>query len=70
MAMIFAMLIWGLSWSNAKIAGQYADPQLLMFWRFTFAAMTMVPTVFRDKTDNKTKIHTTITGGSYIHGSL
>jgi len=45
MAMIFAMLIWGLSWSNAKIAGQYADPQLLMFWRFTFAAMTMVPTM-------------------------
>ena len=32
MAMIFAMLFWGLSWSNAKIAGQYADPQLLMFW--------------------------------------
>ena len=45
MAMIFAMLIWGLSWSNGKIAGQYADPQLLMFWRFTFAAMTMVPTM-------------------------
>ena len=45
MAMIFAMLIWGLSWSNAKIAGQYADPQLLMFWRFTFASLTMIPTM-------------------------
>ena len=34
LAMFGGMLIWGLSWSNVKIAGTYADPQLLMFWRF------------------------------------
>jgi len=41
--MVFAILVWGLSWTNAKIAGRYADPQLLMFWRFIFASVTMVP---------------------------
>lgn len=41
--MVFAMLIWGISWPNAKIAGRYADPELLMAWRFILAAITMIP---------------------------
>ncbi len=41
--MVGAMLIWGISWPNAKIAGRYADPELLMVWRFIFAGSTMLP---------------------------
>ena len=44
--MIFAMLIWGLSWPNAKITGRYADPELLMIWRFIFGTVTMIPIMF------------------------
>ena len=45
-AMVAAMFIWGISWPNAKITGQYASPDLLMFWRFTLACATMIPIMF------------------------
>jgi len=41
--MIFAMLTWGLSWTNAKILGQYADAPLIMTWRFFFASISFAP---------------------------
>ena len=37
--MIVAMITWGLSWTNAKILGNYADPPLIMFWRFLIASI-------------------------------
>ena len=37
--MILAMITWGLSWTNAKILGTYADPPLIMFWRFVIASI-------------------------------
>ena len=37
--MIIAMITWGLSWTNAKILGTYADPPLIMFWRFVIASI-------------------------------
>ena len=37
--MILAMITWGLSWTNAKILGTYADPTLIMFWRFVIASI-------------------------------
>ena len=37
--MIIAMITWGLSWTNAKILGAYADPPLIMFWRFVIASI-------------------------------
>jgi len=36
---ILAMITWGLSWTNAKILGAYADPPLIMFWRFVIASI-------------------------------
>ncbi|MEE8336219.1 MAG: DMT family transporter [Candidatus Neomarinimicrobiota bacterium] len=39
--LIFAMMIWGLSWTNAKILGSYASPQVLIFWRFVFSAAAL-----------------------------
>lgn len=37
------MIIWGLSWSNAKVVGLYAPSEVLMFWRFFFSALALVP---------------------------
>ena len=41
--MVLAMLTWGLSWTNAKILGQYADAPLIMVWRFFFASLSFAP---------------------------
>ena len=39
--MIFAMLIWGASWPSGKIVGEYSNPNIIMVWRFIFAALTI-----------------------------
>ena len=39
--MISAMVFWGLSWTNAKILGQYTGPSVVMFWRFLFATISL-----------------------------
>ena len=44
--MVAAMVIWGISWPSAKIIGRYADPELIMVWRFIFAAGTMASIMF------------------------
>lgn len=41
--MILAMAAWGLSWSNAKVLGHYAHPTVLIFWRFLFSSIAMLP---------------------------
>ena len=33
----------GLSWTNAKLVGQYADAPLIMVWRFLIAAVSIAP---------------------------
>jgi len=38
--MVLAMLTWGLTWTNAKILGQYGNASLIMFWRFIFATLS------------------------------
>ena len=40
--MILAMITWGLSWTNAKILGMYANAPLIMFWRFLFASLSFI----------------------------
>ena len=40
--MILSMITWGLSWTNAKILGMYADPPLIMFWRFLLASISFI----------------------------
>jgi drug/metabolite transporter (DMT)-like permease len=41
--MLFAMLIWGLSWTNGKILGRYTTATVLMFWRFLLATLSFLP---------------------------
>ena len=40
------MMLWGLSWTNAKIVGNYGEASLMMFWRFLFATLAFTPAVF------------------------
>jgi len=40
---ILAMLSWGLSWTNAKLVGQYSDAPLIMVWRFLLATISIAP---------------------------
>ena len=40
------MMLWGLSWTNAKIVGNYGEASLMMFWRFLFATLAFTPVVF------------------------
>jgi len=39
--LIFSMMIWGLSWTNAKILNLYTAPQVLIFWRFIFSSVAL-----------------------------
>ena len=41
--LILAMIMWGLSWTNAKILGAYASASVLTFWRFTFSGLSFIP---------------------------
>ena len=47
--MIISMTTWGLSWTNAKILGQYTDPTVLMVWRFLLASISILPIVYGSK---------------------
>ena len=47
--MILAMITWGLSWTNAKILGNYGDAPLMMFWRFFIATISFAPIVWLKK---------------------
>ncbi len=40
--MIFAMITWGLSWTNGKILGNYTTAPVLMVWRFVIASLSML----------------------------
>jgi drug/metabolite transporter (DMT)-like permease len=41
--MLLVMITWGGSWVNAKVLTVYADPATLVFWRFLFTTVTMIP---------------------------
>ena len=45
-SLILAMFVWGISWPSAKIVGRYANPDLLMFWRFVIGVMPMIPIMY------------------------
>ena len=44
--MVLAMVTWGLSWTNAKILGDYGNAHLIMLWRFFFATLSFAPVVW------------------------
>ncbi len=44
--MILAMIAWGETWVSAKIVSRYLQADELIFWRFFFTTIGMIPTLF------------------------
>jgi len=51
------MAAWGLSWTNAKVLGAYADPPVIMVWRFIFATLSFAPVVYLTKNTFKISLN-------------
>ena len=56
------MILWGLSWTSAKIVGNYGDAFLMMFWRFLFATLAFTPFVLLSASTFKI----TLNGSRYV----
>lgn len=41
--LVFAMLIWSVSWTSGKLIANVADIKLSLFWRFLFSAVALAP---------------------------
>ena len=41
--MTLAMIAWGETWVSAKILSRYLDSDELIFWRFSFTALGLIP---------------------------
>lgn len=41
--MLISMVIWGMSWSSAKILSEYGSSTLLVFLRFSIVVLTLLP---------------------------
>ena len=41
--LFLAMMTWGLSWTNGKILGNYDNIEIIILWRFFFAALFFFP---------------------------
>ena len=41
--LVFAMMTWGLSWTNGKILGNYNNVEIIILWRFFFATLFFFP---------------------------
>ena len=42
----FAMMTWGVSWASGKYLSPLAPPETLLFWRFTFTFLSLIPIVY------------------------
>jgi len=47
--LIFAMVLWGLSWPFAKVITPYASEYTLIFWRFILSALSIIPLMLYTK---------------------
>lgn len=41
--MLMSMVVWGMSWSSAKVLSQYGSPTSLVFLRFLVVVLTLFP---------------------------
>ncbi len=52
-AMIASMVIWGLSWSSAKVISAYGSASSLAFLRFSIVPFTLFPLIYFSKIEIK-----------------
>lgn len=54
LAMITAMLIWGIAWTIGKVAVEHSNPQIAAFWRYAISFLAILPIVIWMKVPIKT----------------
>ena len=42
-AIVLSMMVWGLSWSSAKVISSYGEPQSLAFIRYLIVVLAFIP---------------------------
>ena len=55
--MVFAMVAWGETWISAKILNRYLDAKELIFWRFLFTTIGLVPIILVAKKSFKISMY-------------
>ena len=58
--LILAMVMWGLSWTNAKILGAYTSASVLTFWRFAFSGLSFIPILIFTKQSPKLNLKSSV----------
>jgi len=69
--LILAMITWGVSWASGKVLSSMANPEVLLFWRFFFTFLTLVPAVhFVDKSWKipRGSLKYVVAGGIFMSG--
>ena len=46
---IFAMIIWGVSWASAKMITNYTNFEVILFWRLLVTFVSLVPVLWITK---------------------
>lgn len=44
--LVVAMMTWGISWASGKFVSGQAIPEVLLFWRFLFTVIGLIPVVY------------------------
>lgn len=55
-AMLVAMLIWGVAWTSGKAAVEHSNIQVSSFWRYAICSIGMIPVILYMKKSSKTDI--------------
>lgn len=58
--MILAMIAWGETWTSAKVLSTYLSSDELIFWRFLFTTLGLIPVLIYFKSSFKISLHTFI----------
>ncbi len=69
--MLAAMVIWGGSWTSSKMIANLAQPEVLIFWRFLFAALSFVPILLisgKSRRISRTSFKHILTGSLFLLG--
>ncbi|MDD5358800.1 MAG: DMT family transporter [Sulfurovaceae bacterium] len=53
-AMIIAMLLWGVAWTSGKVAAEHANAPVAAFWRYAISLLSLIPVIIYFQTSLKT----------------
>jgi len=53
-AMVIAMIFWGVAWTVGKVAVSHSNAEVSAFWRYAISFITLIPLIWYFKTPCKT----------------